>query len=791
MAKKPTGLSISKNGNIFSISWKRAQDYSAQQCQYATSYLGWTGISIKKSTTSTAVSVGGTSYVSFRVRGKKSGNWSGWNTVTFWLAAPYAPSISFSSEPEKTTFSWSQYADSGIAQDFGYIEYQTALTSESNSPVWSASATSGATAADIPYTEDSSVIATGSHSRWFRARAVGLAGASDWVTMRRVYATPNDAIVTRAEPTDDTSGINGYVAWTTSPSAEYPIDSTAVQYLITVPAEDVSLPAGSLSWQDIGGYSSSKGADAISFETGTTLKDDEAMFVRVNTQHDDRINYGEAQVLKIGYLSDVESLSLTDVDPTQFRVTVNATNTSEVPDSFLVVTHKTKNEEIDLAIIPHGQTSVVVQCPDWSEDQNISFGVRAVVGTATVVQTRSDGVTIYRVESKMQSKNTIWEGGTLPVLPANVTVEATAVSGSVRVGWDWTWSQARYADVSWSDHADAWESTDEPSVYRVSVVHASYWYIAGLALGKTWYVRVRLVANDGETVSPWSPIESIDLSIAPSISSLTLSASVVTLEDILTAYWSYVTLDGKAQAYAEICEATVVNGVITHGDIIAHTETAQHIDINPKEIGWNAGETHRLCVRVVSAAGKSSRDWSAPVPVSIAEPIEAEITSTSLVHEEIVANPQTFSGDIVTFEAEEVIPVARSLSVSLKPIQEGSGTPTPTNIRPFSSMEQISLHHNDSVEVIVLGREVYGGTLDVTTGELVINKVLVVFDGTEDWVNNTGNSINLDIADIYQPSNMLGDRYIKSATAYENSWGLLESTDVVGGGRVGTMVTRR
>lgn len=151
----------------------------------------------------------------------------------------------------------------------------------------------------------------------------------------------------------------------------------------------------------------------------------------------------------------------------------------------------------------------------------------------------------------------------------------------------------------------------------------------------------------------------------------------------------------------------------------------------------------------------------------------------------------TETGSIVSFDNTDEMAKIESVKTLIGPIQEGSGTPTPTNIRPFSSMEQISLHHNDSVEVIVLGREVYGGTLDVTTGELVINKVLVVFDGTEDWVNNTGNSINLDIADIYQPSNMLGDRYIKSATAYENSWGLLESTDVVGGGRVGTMVTRR
>lgn len=158
---------------------------------------------------------------------------------------------------------------------------------------------------------------------------------------------------------------------------------------------------------------------------------------------------------------------------------------------------------------------------------------------------------------------------------------------------------------------------------------------------------------------------------------------------------------------------------------------------------------------------------------------------------------QTATGELVTIDSDGSLAV-KSLEVSLSPIQEGSGTPSPTNIRPISGRTEVvtivsptTSASDGQTYTTALGRTVYGGTLDVTTGELVINKVLVVFDGTEDWVNNTGNSINLDIADIYQPSNMLGDRYIKSATAYENSWGLLESTDVVGGGRVGTMVTRR
>ena len=150
----------------------------------------------------------------------------------------------------------------------------------------------------------------------------------------------------------------------------------------------------------------------------------------------------------------------------------------------------------------------------------------------------------------------------------------------------------------------------------------------------------------------------------------------------------------------------------------------------------------------------------------------------------------TETGSIVSFDNTDEVAEIKDIATDIALIQEGSGTPTPLNVRPFDSRSQLTIHHNDNEILIALGRNVYGGTLDVTTGELTVNKVLVTFDGTEDWVNNTGNSINLDIDDIYQPTNMMGDRYIKSDTAYADCWALLNSTDVVGGGLVGTMITR-
>lgn len=151
---------------------------------------------------------------------------------------------------------------------------------------------------------------------------------------------------------------------------------------------------------------------------------------------------------------------------------------------------------------------------------------------------------------------------------------------------------------------------------------------------------------------------------------------------------------------------------------------------------------------------------------------------------------ETETGESVTIEATDLT-IIKDLKTDIDTIQQGAGTQTPTNIRPFRGMENVKVQRNGTEYLIALGRKVYGGTLDVTTGQLVLNKVLVAFDGTEDWVSNTGNSVNLDIADVYQPADMIGDRYVKSDSAYEICWRLLQYTDVVGGGRVGTMRTRR
>ena len=67
--------------------------------------------------------------------------------------------------------------------------------------------------------------------------------------------------------------------------------------------------------------------------------------------------------------------------------------------------------------------------------------------------------------------------------------------------------------------------------------------------------------------------------------------------------------------------------------------------------------------------------------------------------------------------------------VTLNVIQEGSGTPTPSNPRHIGAYGDARIHVNSDTTIIDFGNAVYGGTLDVSTGVLtVIYKVINLKD---------------------------------------------------------------
>lgn len=706
VTKAPTGLSIARSENQFTASWKIGdKDYAdGQYFQYAidttgkVSWLPTKNTAIGTKTTSRVIATisksnyypntdsGGNNKpflynICFRVKGnrkkyttgsgrkKKTHNpsASAWVRKDFVVNPPKKPTLASALDEELTnvcTFSWSAPYESNDSYIFTDVQWQTILvknSSESNGSKldWSnAEEGTGGAEGSKTITEDTSILYKkgNSYTRWFRVRSRGprgvytADGSNGWVYEKHVYALSHQADVTGTSASEtEEGGFQCTVDWTAGQSGgQNPIDKTIAQYTITTPDEGLTCPSGA-SWKDANISRDTEAGDAAVFGIDDQLGKDQCLFIRVNTQHDSNTTYGKPQLSYVGFLKDPSGLSVS-TDNVTHKATITATNNSAVEDSILIVRYvPSSGDPIDIGVIPHGSTSVTVQCPNWDDQEAIAFDVYAIVGTV-VKQTRADGVDSYSVTVGMRSQNTISEGGAVPVAPKNVSVSRVeGKSDTVRVDWDWPWSEAGSAEISWSDHDDAWESTDEPESFLISNLHASHWNISGLETGKTWYVRVRLIAgnmatSDGVTYGPWSDVSqgTIDLSSAPNKPVLILSNSVIPEDGSTIASWVYTTTDNTAQAYAEV--AIVENGAYIP---IAHSLTAQHVTIPAQSENYtlSTGNIYNLVCRVKSASGKLS-EWSDIVSLTVAEPITCEIVQTSLVHEHIETNPRESVRDV-------------------------------------------------------------------------------------------------------------------------------------------------
>jgi hypothetical protein len=238
------------------------------------------------------------------------------------------------------------------------------------------------------------------------------------------------------------------------------------------------------------------------------------LYARVNTKHDGNVTYGNAVRIDTGALTAPSGLSV-DADSSTYNVTVDATNNCDAGSSFLLVEYYSQYypKGVCVGIIPHGSSSVTVKCPPWYGDTAVWFGVRAVVGSYRAT-TRPDGVNLYSVTALATSASVYsdrYSSADIPVAPSDISLEAVGAD-TIRVKLDYPWQAATGAELSWADHEDAWESTDQPQTYQIEDSDTTAWNIGGLATGKRWYVRVRLVKEDDSKIKTFEDLEKYILS---------------------------------------------------------------------------------------------------------------------------------------------------------------------------------------------------------------------------------------------------------------------------------------
>lgn len=109
------------------------------------------------------------------------------------------------------------------------------------------------------------------------------------------------------------------------------------------------------------------------------------------------------------------------------------------------------------------------------------------------------------------------------------------------------------------------------------------------------------------------------------------------------------------------------------------------------------------------------------------------------------------TGDVVTFNDAVPYKNIKKLEVEINPVQEGSGDPSPENVRPITGWDSIHVYHSGAdtsdpdtvtVQMPTPPGTVYGGTLNVTNGILTVTHKCVEFEGTESeiWERVWGNA---------------------------------------------------
>ena len=664
---KPTGCTVARKGWQFTFSWKIGdKNYGALQTFYETETVSTgatteTWYSVGATATSKAITLSNTKYypstankltkIGFTISGQRANEsgttytMSGKSSAAMSILVPNTPTIT-QAQPEtnRTVFTWATSVsdtDGRLTKD---VEYQSILVKDCNTTTgqnftWGSSTTgwrtgTGNPSGNVTITEDSGMLAGNSYTRWIRVRARGPAGDSAWRYAYHTYARPLKPGAPTGTATTVGQGTDVMMKWSAQKNTAHPIDWAEAQYLFAEPAAGMAPPAGG-QWAVGQSSIDTAAADGAAFGVDRVVGIDECLWVRVAVYHDDATNvtYSNATRLQVGKMALPTGLTVS-LNMETFRAVVTAVDNSDVPDSQLAVIFKNESgSESVVGTIPHGETTVTVQCPTVTNAGNVSFGVAAFQGA--------------KYASANMTSETVWQGGDVPAAPTNVRADPTETAGEVLVSWTWAWQSANRAEVSWSQNPNAWTSTDRPSTYTLNSSFAPNWRIAKLQTGVTWYFRVRLgkYASESEVWGPYSDVYPLSLTSAPNKPELTLDKGVVAVGDHFKASWTYMSTDGTAQAIARIYEVTE-DGTTVLRTVGGTTQQVQSLTFSAGSGAFSAG-THYLAARVQSASGRLS-DYSDPVQIIVAEAPTLVISQTSIAEITIPTDEGTRTVNAIT-----------------------------------------------------------------------------------------------------------------------------------------------
>lgn len=283
--KRPSGVTIVRDGANFVTKWKITdEDYGDGQIfqhydklrknKWVSTDL-WSRAVSKKVTVDTSLYYPTTTkkltFFRARIRGNRAAytvedrrthqrtrydpTVSDWADKTYEILIPDKPALTAtlsSTYANITDFKWVLATSRSSRKWCTDLEYQTILVKDSSGDgteqAWKSTTLGWETntvGADShrEITEDTTLLADASYTRWFRIRSRGPAGASEWRYAKHVYAKPYQAKIKSATLTDTNTG--GYmcrVEWDAQKDAAHPIDRVTVEYAFAYPTAGMNCP---------------------------------------------------------------------------------------------------------------------------------------------------------------------------------------------------------------------------------------------------------------------------------------------------------------------------------------------------------------------------------------------------------------------------------------------------------------------------------------------------------------------------------------------------------------------
>ena len=468
-----------------------------------------------------------------------------------------------------------------------------------------------------------------------RVTACGPSANSASVIISNTYAYPKVPVVNKL--LTSTKGVSRYIECNITSDANYayPRESVSLMHGVGTPKAALESPDSitytTLTTKSL--FSSDKTTNrniTLSSNPTISISNNQVMYAMAEAANGLLISTSEPSIIAKGTLSK-STINSVEIQKTAGNAVINATNgASEIPDSIIEVEYRTSNDWLTLGTIEHDEsdTSVIFQ-NDVFKTSGDDYQIRIRTAVVSVVGEEWYSDWVYSDWKKF------------PIPPQNLKAELLSDGTTAKLTWSWSWADATGARISWSDHKDAWCSTDAPSTYDISDVMTEF-NISDLS-SKTYYFRVRLIdqSGDKDIYSPWSEIIELNIAATPVAPTLAIQNHVITVDGRLNCTVGCTNVFERCQIaeYKDGAVWTINGNPITLYDDISSQAA---IDVESVNIlysslgldGWTTGDSRQLVARVISTNGGVSADWSTPVNFSIAKPISLTVES-SLVEEEV------------------------------------------------------------------------------------------------------------------------------------------------------------